>query len=93
MQAYYYIVVDADLPGCWSMARKRRLRHTGGMTSEPAAYFGCRFPAEIIRYAVWLYHVFGLSLRDIELILGERGVCIMHESIRRWCRRFGADFA
>jgi len=27
-----------------------------------------RFPAEIISHAVWLYHVFSLSLRDLELI-------------------------
>ena len=33
-----------------------------------------RFPAEIICYAVWLYHVFSLSLRDVELLLAERGV-------------------
>jgi putative transposase len=26
------------------------------MTSEPAAYPGHRFPAEITNYAVWLYH-------------------------------------
>jgi putative transposase len=24
--------------------------------------------------AVWLYHVFSLSLRDVELILAERGI-------------------
>jgi putative transposase len=28
-------------------------------------------PAEIISHAVWLYHVFRLSLRDVELILAE----------------------
>jgi putative transposase len=63
------------------------------MTSEPATYPGYRFPAEIIGYAVWLYHVFSLSLRDVELILAERGVCVTHESIRQWCLRFGAAFA
>ena len=63
------------------------------MMPEPATYPGYRFPAAIIGHAVWLYHVFGLSLRDVELILAERGVCVTHESIRQWCRRFGADFA
>jgi hypothetical protein len=53
------------------------------MTSEPATYPGYRFPAEIISYAVWLYHVFGLSLRDVELIFSERSVTVSHESIRR----------
>jgi putative transposase len=65
----------------------------GRMTSEPATYPRYRFPAEIIRQAVWLYHAFGLSLRDVELILAERGITVTHESIRQWCPRFGADFA
>jgi hypothetical protein len=61
------------------------------MTTQPAAYPRHRFPAEIISHAVWLYHVFSLSLRDVELILAERGVIVTHESIRHWCRKFGAD--
>ena len=63
------------------------------MTPEPATYRGFRTPAEIISHAVWLYHVFSLSLRDVELILAERGIGVTHESIRQWCLRFGADFA
>jgi putative transposase len=63
------------------------------MTPEPVTYPGYRFPAEIIDHAVWLYHVFGLSLRDVELILAERGIGVTHESIRQWCLRFGAAFA
>ena len=63
------------------------------MSTEPTTYPGHRFPAEVIRRATWLYHVFGLSLRDVELILAERGVVVSHESIRRWCLRFGAAFA
>ena len=30
-----------------------------------------RFPPEIIQYAVWLYHRFNLSQRDIEDLLAE----------------------
>ena len=63
------------------------------MTSEPATYPGYRFPAEVISHAVWLYHVFGLSLREVELLLAERGITASHESIRQWCLKFGADFA
>src|ERR687893_2440436 len=63
------------------------------MTPEPATSPGYRFPADTIGHAVWLYHVFGLSLRDVELILAERGIGVTHESIRQWCLRFGADFA
>src|SRR3712207_1353241 len=63
------------------------------MTPEPTTYHGYRFPAEIISHAIWLYHVFSLSLRDVELILAERGVTVTHESIRQWSLRFGTDFA
>ena len=63
------------------------------MTPEPATYPGYRFPAEVISHAVWLYHVFGLSFREVELLLAERGITVTHESIRQWCLKFGADFA
>ncbi len=53
-----------------------------GMNAERSSYHRHRFPAEIISHAVWLYHVFSLSLRDVELILAERGVVVTHESIR-----------
>ena len=43
------------------------------MASERSSYPRHRFPAEIINHAVWLYHVFSLSLRDVELIMAERG--------------------
>ena len=42
---------------------------------------------------MWLYHLFSLSLRDVELILAERGITVTHESIRNWCQKFGGDFA
>jgi putative transposase len=52
-----------------------------------------RFPVEIISQAVWLHHVFSLSLRDVELILAERGVVVSPETVRRWCKKFGQTFA
>jgi putative transposase len=64
-----------------------------GMTSSPNPYRGFRFPAEIIEHAVWLYHCFSLSLRDVELILAARGVVVSYESIREWGLRFGRLFA
>jgi putative transposase len=33
-----------------------------------------RFPPEIIQYAVWLYHRFSVSHRDIEDLLAQRGL-------------------
>jgi Binding-protein-dependent transport system inner membrane component len=78
----YQVVVGMTEPG-----------QSDGMTSDLASYPGYRFPAEIISHAVWLYHVFSLSLRDVELILAERGITVTHESIRSWCRKFGSEFA
>src|ERR1700722_5960449 len=63
------------------------------MKPAPDPHYRHRFPAEIISHAVWLYHVFSLSLRDVELLLAERGVVVSYESIRRWCKKFGQSFA
>ena len=70
--------------------------HTGnsdGIKPPPEPDYRHRFPAEIIRHAVWLYHVFSFSLRDVELLLAERGVVVSYETIRRRCKKFGRSFA
>ncbi len=36
------------------------------MNTQPNPYNGYHYPAEIISHAVWLYHRFTLSFRDIE---------------------------
>ena len=54
---------------------------------------GYRFPKLIISYAVYLYHRFLLSYRDVQELLFERGVDISHETIRVWCAKFGPDMA
>ncbi len=48
-----------------------------------------RFPPEVIRYAVWQYYCFTLSLRDVEELLAERGIGASREAIRRWAAKFG----
>ncbi len=63
------------------------------MSNAAARYRRHRFPIEIISHAVWLYHRFGLSLRDVEDLLAERGVEVTYETIRRWCGKFGPDYA
>ena len=45
-------------------------------------YTGYRYPAQIISHAVWLYHRFTLSFRDIEELLAARGVVVSYETIR-----------
>ena len=52
-----------------------------------------RFPPDIISYAVWLYHRFNLSHRDIADLRAERGITVSREAIRLWCIKFGALYA
>ena len=40
-------------------------------------YAGYRYPAQIISHAVWLYHRFTLSFRDIEELLAAREINIV----------------
>ena len=54
------------------------------MSSSTGLYKRYRFASEIIQYAVWLYHRFNLSHRDIEDLLAERGITVSYESIRLW---------
>jgi putative transposase len=44
-------------------------------------------------FALWLYHCFILSTRDIEDLMAERGITVSYESIRLWCIKFGPKYA
>ena len=46
---------------------------------KPISYTRHRFPADVIRHAVWLYLRFTLSYRDVEDLLGERGLEVSNE--------------
>ena len=48
-----------------------------------------RFPADVIRHAVWLYFRFSLSFRDVEELMAQRGIEISYETIRCWTIKFG----
>ena len=61
--------------------------------TKPTIYKRYRFPPEIIQYAVWLYHRFNLSHRDVEDLLAQRGIIVSRESIRLWCNKFGSKYA
>ena len=63
------------------------------MKNDRSRYYGHRFPPEIISYAVWAYHRFCLSFRDVEDLLAERGIIVSYETIRIWCQKFGPDYA
>jgi transposase-like protein len=56
------------------------------------AFAGYRFPPEVITLAVRWYLRFGLSYRDVEELLAERGIEVDHVTIYRWVQRFAPEF-
>jgi transposase-like protein len=52
-----------------------------------SAFAGFRFPAEVIVVAVRWYLRFNLSHRDVEELLGERGIDADHATVYRWVQR------
>jgi transposase-like protein len=65
--------------------RTRRRRRT---PVPQSAFTGFRFPPDVIVLAVRRYLRFGLSYRDVEELLAERGVKVDHVTIYRWVLRF-----
>jgi len=63
------------------------------MSNDPQRYHRHRFPPEIISHAVWLYHRFCLSFRDVEELLAERGIDASYETVRHWVLKFGLAIA
>ena len=53
-----------------------------------SAFAGFRFPPEVIVVAVRWYLRFGLSYRDVEELLAERGIEVDHVTVYRWVQRF-----
>ena len=68
-------------------------RHNAEMPTRRSRYLRHRFPPDIISHAVWLYHRYGLSFRDVEDLLAERGIIVSYETIRQWRGKFCPDYA
>jgi transposase, IS6 family len=56
-----------------------------------SVFAGFRFPPEVISVTVRWYLRYGLSYRDVEELLAERGVTVDHVTIYRWVR-FTSEF-
>ena len=65
-----------------------RRRRTRPAPFPRSAFAGFRFPCDVIVLAVRWYLRFGLSYRDVEELLAERGVEVDHVTIYRWVQRF-----
>jgi len=57
-----------------------------------SVFAGFRFPPEVISVAVRWYLRYGLSYRDVEELLAERGVTVDHVTVYRWVQRFTPEF-
>ena len=68
-----------------SMKRIRRSRPPVRMSS---GFAGFRFPPEVILLAVRWYLRYGLSYRDLEELLAERGIEVDHVTLYRGVQRF-----
>ncbi len=59
---------------CCGIVKLSGVWQTGVMKNQSPSYRGFRFPSEIISHAVWLYHRFCLSFREVEEFLAQRGL-------------------
>jgi transposase-like protein len=70
------------------LKRMYRSCHVRPVLPPRSAFAGFRFPREVIVLAVRWYLRYGLSYRDVEELLAERGVQVDHVSIFRWVQHF-----
>jgi IS6 family transposase len=66
----------------------KRRRALSIVQQPPSAFAGFRFPPEVILLAVRWYLRFGLSYRDLEELLSERGIEVDHVTLYRSVQRF-----
>ena len=67
------------------MKRRRLIR---SIQPPVSGFAGFRFPPEVILIAVRWYLRYGLSYRDLEELLAERGIEVDHVTLFRWVQRF-----
>ena len=63
-----------------------------GRSASSSAPVGYRFPREVVAVAVRWYLRYGLSYRDVEELLAERGIDIDHVTVYRWVQTFTPEF-
>ncbi|MBV8993244.1 MAG: IS6 family transposase, partial [Pseudonocardiales bacterium] len=54
-------------------------------------FSGRHFPKGVILWAVRWYCRYGVSYRDLEEMLTERGVAVDHTTIYRWVQRYAPE--
>ncbi len=56
-------------------------------------FIGAHFPKNVILYAVFFYVRYGVSYRDLEEIMEERGVKVEHSTLIRWVIQYSTSLA
>ena len=59
------------------------------LETKPKRY---RYPLEIISIAVWSYHRFNNTYRDVSERLLYRSIEVSYETVRQWCNKFSSQF-
>ena len=63
-------------------------RRLAQVPAPRSGFAGFRFPPAVIMVAVRWYLRYGLSYRDVEELLAERGITVDHVTVYRWVQRF-----
>src|SRR5271169_631042 len=79
--------------GCRLCCKPRR---SGGMRfgregRAVSDFKGRHFEGEIVLWAVRWYCRYGVSYRDLEQMMGERGVSVDHSTIFRWVQKYAPE--
>ena len=77
----------ALIDGGLGQGKLMRLRQVQVPPSR-SGFAGFRFPPDVIVLAVRWYLRYGLSYRDVEELLAERGITVDHVTVYRWLQRF-----
>ncbi len=57
------------------------------------SFKGAQYPKDVILFAVFSYVRYGVSYRDLEEIMSERGVLVDHTTLNRWVKRYSSAIA
>ncbi|MDX8354744.1 IS6 family transposase [Cognatiyoonia sp. IB215182] len=57
------------------------------------SFKGAHFPTPVIMFTVYFYVRYGVSYRDLEEIMAERGVTVDHATLNRWVVKYSPEVA
>ena len=76
-----------------ALSGSRSARHNAGLHIRRFRDLRHRVPPDSISHAVWLYHRYGLSFRDVEDLLADRGRTVSYDILRQGCGKVGPEDA